>query len=127
MDLPKDLLYTREHEWVRVEDSGAAVGITDYAQNELGDVVFVELPDVDSTWEAGEAVATVESVKAVSEIYTPLSGKIIEVNESLDSVPETLNEDPYVGGWIFKLLPAKRDELEDLLSAAEYRAYLDEE
>lgn len=103
METPSELHYSAEHEWVKVENGIATVGITDYAQDSLGDVVFVELPTVGRTLIEGEAFGVVESVKAVSDIYSPVSGEVVEINEVLESTPETINTAPYVGGWLLKL------------------------
>lgn len=123
MDL-KDFKFTKEHEWVKVDNDVAAVGITDYAQKELGDVVYVELPSVGDTFEKGDACSNIESVKAVSDIYSPLTGEIVEVNENLEDQPETINKDPYEGGWIFKIKMENTEELNELMSSDEYEEYL---
>ncbi|BCK56470.1 glycine cleavage system protein GcvH [Nocardia wallacei] len=128
-DLPEDLRYTEEHEWVlRVGPTRVRVGITDYAQSQLGDVVFVQLPAVDSEVAAGDGIAEVESTKSVSDIYAPLGAKVVAVNEDLDSAPETLNSDPYGEGWMFELEvddAAKLDAtLADLLDAAGYQGVI---
>ena len=124
MSVPGDLQYTRTHEWVRREGDTATVGITDHAQDELGDVVFVELPEEGATFGAGDAFGTIESVKAVSDLYAPVGGEVVEVNEALDDNPEKINEDPYGDGWIVKLRVSDEG---DLLSAAEYEKVLEEE
>ena len=120
MKFPNDLRYTQQHEWIKVEESTATVGITDFAQSELGDVVFVELEPVDSEIEKDEAFGTVEAVKTVSELYMPLSGRLIEVNEELDGHPEHVNEDPYGKGWMIKVEIVDPSQLDDLLSAEDY-------
>ena len=125
MSVPEELSYTKSHEWVRTEGDTATVGITDHAQEELGDIVYVELPEVGATFEAGESFGTVESVKAVSDLYTPVGGEVIEVNEALDDSPEKINEDPYDDGWIVKLRVS--DEGSGLLSASDYEQLLEEE
>jgi len=125
--VPRELKYSKEHEWIRVENGKGTVGITQYAQEQLGDVVFVELPEVGREVEKMEAVAVVESVKAASDIYTPVSGKIVEVNEDLNSSPNLINEDPYGRGWIFKIELKNPKELEELLSAEEYEKLIREE
>ncbi len=125
MSLPQDLQYTKSHEWIRTEDDTATIGITDHAQDELGDVVFVELPSVGDTFDAGETFGTVESVKAVSDLYAPISGEVVEVNQALEDSPEKINEDPYGEGWIVKLRTS--GESGDLLSAADYEKVLEEE
>jgi glycine cleavage system H protein len=124
LSVPGDLQYTRTHEWVRREGDTATVGITDHAQDELGDVVFVELPEEGATFGAGDAFGTIESVKAVSDLYAPVGGAVVEVNSALDDVPEKVNEDPYGDGWIVRLRVSGEG---DLLSAAEYEKVLEEE
>ena len=124
MSVPEDLQYTKSHEWVRVEDGVATLGITEHAQDELGDVVFVELPEQGITFEAGDSFGTVESVKAVSDLYTPVGGEVVEVNGALEDAPEKINEDPYGEGWIVKLNSSGEG---DLLSAADYEKLLEEE
>ena len=124
MSIPDDLQYTKSHEWVRMEGDTATIGITDHAQEELGDVVFVELPEVGSTIEAGDSFGTVESVKAVSDLYTPVGGEVVEVNSSLEDAPEKINDDPYGEGWIVKL---RTSEEADLLSPEEYEKVVEEE
>lgn len=123
---PEELLYTKDHEWISVQDDIGIVGITDYAQKELGEIVFVELPEVGETFEANEPFGSVESVKAVSEIYCPASGEVIEVNEALVERPEVINEDPYGEAWMIKIKLSNPDELEDLMTAEEYEAYVEE-
>ena len=125
MDVPEELQYTKSHEWVRTEDDTATIGITDHAQEELGDIVYVELPEKGATIEAGEPFGTVESVKAVSDLYTPVGGEVVEVNEGLGDSPEKINEDPYGEGWILKVRVS--DEGAGLLSASEYEQFLEEE
>ena len=124
MNIPEDLQYTHSHEWVRIEGDTATIGITDHAQDELGDVVFVELPDEGATFDAGESFGTVESVKAVSDLYTPVGGEVVEVNSALEDAPENINEDPYGEGWIVKLRITDRA---DLLSPEEYEKVVEEE
>ncbi|CAA9434216.1 MAG: Glycine cleavage system H protein [uncultured Rubrobacteraceae bacterium] len=124
MSVPGDLQYTRSHEWVRTEGDVATVGITDHAQDELGDVVFVELPEPGATLAAGDSFGAVESVKAVSDLYAPLGGEVVEVNSALEDSPEKINEDPYGEGWILKLQVSDQT---DLLSAADYEKLLEEE
>ena len=124
MSVPGDLQYTRSHEWVRVEDGVATVGITDHAQDELGDVVFVELPEQGATLAPGDSFGAVESVKAVSDLYSPVGGEVVEVNSALEDSPEKINEDPYGEGWILKLQISGEG---DLLSAADYEKLLEEE
>ncbi len=120
MEIPKGFRYTKEHEWVLVEDDLATVGITDYAQSELGDVVFVELPEIGDEVEAAESFGTIEAVKTVSELFSPLTGTVVEVNELLADSPDLVNTDPYGEGWMIKVKYTEIPE-EDLLSAAEYR------
>jgi len=124
LSIPDDLQYTKSHEWVRAEDGAVTIGITDHAQEELGDVVFVELPDVGDTIGAGDSFGTVESVKAVSDLYTPVGGEVVEVNSSLEDAPEKINDDPYGEGWIVKL---STSEEADLLSPEEYEKVVEEE
>ena len=122
--MPEDLQYTKSHEWVRIEGDTATVGITDHAQDELGDVVFVELPEEGDTFDAGESFGTVESVKAVSDLYAPVGGEVVEVNSALEDAPENINEDPYGEGWIVKL---RTSDEADLLSPEEYEKVVAEE
>jgi len=124
-DIPQDLKYTEEHEWVRMEGSVGVCGITDYAQEMLTDIVYVELPEVDIEIGQGEQVAVVESVKAVSDVYAPLSGTIVEINEELEDSPEMLNDDPYGEGWIFKIEVEDDKEQEGLRDAEEYAAFIE--
>jgi len=119
--------YTREHEWIRIEGDTATVGITFYAQEQLGDVVFVELPDADTSADQGTEVAVVESVKAASDIYAPVTGTIVESNAELSNRPELVNEDPENDGWFFKIKITDTSELEDLLDEADYQAFIQEE
>ncbi|HSG60422.1 MAG TPA: glycine cleavage system protein GcvH [Pseudomonadales bacterium] len=126
-NLPTELRYASSHEWARLEDDGSVVvGITDHAQDALGDVVFVELPEVGSTVEMGAECAVVESVKAASDIYSPISGEILEINEALVDAPETINSDPYGDGWMFRIQPDNDEQLEELLDAEGYAAEIDE-
>ena len=125
-DVPSDLRYTKEHEWVRVEGDEVSIGITDYAQNALTEVVWVELPELDSTVEVMESFASVESVKSVSEIYAPVAGKVTEVNESLEDAPEKINEDPYGDGWICKIKIGSDVDLGGLLDSDSYSALIGE-
>jgi len=120
-----ELYYTKEHIWVKIENDVATIGITDYAQSQLGDVVFIELPEVGREVESGEVIATAESIKAVSEIYSPLTGKIISINEDLANEPSFLNSDPYGDGWICDIQMKDLTEIEDLMTADDYRAYLE--
>lgn len=118
--IPEELKYTQEHEWVKVEGNRATVGITDHAQSQLGDVVFVELPQVGSEHHKGDSLASVESVKAVSDVYAPVSGKVVEVNAQLQDHAELVNQEPYGRGWIVVLEMSDPSELDQLLSAADY-------
>ncbi len=122
---PDDLMYTRTHEWVRIEDNEAVVGITDFAQDQLGDLTFIELPEVGDVLSSGNEMGTIESVKAASEIYSPVDGEVIAVNEELEDAPEMVNESPYDDGWLIRV--ALQRDPEDLLSADEYEAFLAEE
>ena len=125
MDIPTDLRYSADHEWAKVEGENVRVGITDYAQDALGDVVFVDLPEVGAKVEQGQSCAEVESTKSVSEIYAPLSGVIAEVNADLVDNPQRLNEDPYADGWMFVIEPADRAQVDELLDAEGYRALIE--
>jgi glycine cleavage system H protein len=127
MNIPQDLMYTKEHEWISVEDEVGTIGITDHAQQELGDVVYVDLPEPGTRFDAEEAFGSVESVKAVSEIYLPVSGKVTEVNSTLADAPETVNKDPYGKGWMVRVRIDDNTELLSLMSAADYERYLREE
>ena len=124
MNVPKNLKYAKTHEWVRVEGDIAVVGITDHAQNELTDVVYVETPAVDARVEAGKECAVVESVKAASDIYAPVTGDVVGVNEELSSAPELLNQDPYGKGWMFKVEMSDPSELNELLSPDDYSHHI---
>ncbi len=126
MNIPKDLLYTSEHEWIRVDGDQVYLGITDYAQHHLGDIVFVELPELDTEVVTGDSIAVVETVKAVSSIYSPVSGTVMENNEELEDSPELLNEDPYTN-HIAVINMSNPDELEDLMSPADYEAFCAEQ
>jgi len=127
MNIPDDRRYTKTHEWAKLENGIVTVGISDFAQESLGDVVFVEVPEVGREVSAGEAVAVIESVKTASDVYAPVAGKVVEVNEALADAPEKVNEDPYEGGWLFKLEPADTASLEGLLSPEEYAKVVEEE
>jgi glycine cleavage system H protein len=127
MNSPGNLLYTKEHEWIRLEGDTGTVGITDHAQKELGEVVYVELPKVGEKFDSGETFGNVESVKAVSELFLPVSGEIIEVNEDLGGAPEGINEDPYGKGWMVRIRLKDSGETGDLMSAEEYDEYTREE
>ena len=123
-EYPDDLRYTSEHEWVRAEGGRVRVGITAYAQDALGDIVYVQLPDAGSTVEAGSAVGEVESTKSVSDLYAPISGTVVERNEALDATPELVNTDPYGQGWMFEVEPADSGAVDGLLTADQYRGQL---
>lgn len=125
-NIPDELKYAKTHEWVRANDDGSVtVGISDNAQDQLGDMVFIELPEVGQTVDAKEACAVVESVKAASDVYAPLAGEILEANSKLVDSPETVNEDPYGEGWMFRLLPSDPGGLEALMDAAAYESFLE--
>ncbi|MEM9080065.1 MAG: glycine cleavage system protein GcvH [Verrucomicrobiota bacterium] len=124
MDIPRDLRFTEEHEWVRMEGDVATVGITDHAQEELSDIVFVELPEVGREVEEKEAVAVVESVKAASDIYAPVSGEVTEVNAELENEPAKVNDEAYGGGWLFKIKVSDMETVEGLLDADAYEEHL---
>ncbi|TNF87728.1 MAG: glycine cleavage system protein GcvH [Gammaproteobacteria bacterium] len=127
-DVPAELKYLSSHEWVLVEDNTATVGVTDHAQELLGDLVYVELPEQGSTVAAGDSVGVIESVKAASDTYAPVSGEVIEVNEELEGSPERINHDPYGDGWMYKIAMEDPEEIEDLLDAGAYsEAIADEE
>jgi glycine cleavage system H protein len=127
MSTPKELRYSEEHEWVKSEDSKVRIGITDFAQSELGDIVFVELPEVGDEIEADEPFGSVESVKTVSELYAPISGKVVEINEELEDSPEFVNESPYEKAWMIVIEPADSSEVDKLMSAEEYEKMISEE
>ena len=124
MNIPENLKYSKEHEWMAVEGDTVTVGITDYAQGELGDVVFVELPGVGDTFEIQDAFGTIEAVKAVSDLYCPVTGEVVEINESLEDAPETVNSDPYGKGWMIKIKVDNTAQLDDLLDADAYKELL---
>ncbi len=127
MKAPDDLLYSKEHEWIQRESDVATIGITEHAQKELGDVVFADLPEVGTTFKVNEAFGSVESVKAVSEVYMPVSGEVVETNESLLDAPEKINDDPYGEGWIIRIRLGNPTDLETLMSSQEYSKYVEEE
>ncbi|WP_416147120.1 glycine cleavage system protein GcvH [Salipaludibacillus sp. HK11] len=120
MNLPKDFKYSEEHEWVKIEGEKVRIGITDFAQSELGDIVFVELPEVGDELEADEPFGSVESVKTVSELYAPISGKVVEVNEELDDSPEFVNESPFEKAWMVVIEPSDQSEIDKLMDAEAY-------
>lgn len=125
-EIPEGLIYTKEHEWIKVEGNDITVGITDYAQNALTDVVWVELPELGVSVKSMDSFANVESVKSVSEIYAPVSGEVTEINEDLEDAPETINTDPYGEGWICKMRMDNPEELDVLLDAAAYKSLIEE-
>jgi len=127
MNFPSDLKYTKEHEWVRLDGETATVGITDHAQDSLGDVVYVELPEQGAAVTKGDAFGVVESVKAVSDLYAPLSGDVVEVNDAIVDSPEGINEDPYGEGWMIKVTASDLGDLEELLAPDEYEKFVEEE
>lgn len=127
MNLPKDLRYSEEHEWVKVEGDKVRIGITDFAQSELGDIVFVELPEVGDEVEADEPFGSVESVKTVSELYAPISGKVVEVNEELNDNPEYVNESPYEKAWMIVVEPNNIDDVNKLMTAEQYEEMIKED
>ena len=120
MNVPKDLKYTKDHEWIKVDGDIVTIGITDYAQGELGDIVYVEIETVGDTLNSEEVFGTVEAVKTVSDLFMPLSGEVIEFNESLESAPESVNNDPYGAGWMVKIKMSDASQLDSLLSAEDY-------
>ena len=127
MNIPENLKYTEDHEWLRVEDDNIAyIGITDHAQKELGDVVYIECETENEELSQGEAFGTIEAVKTVSDMYMPVSGKVLEFNEELDETPETINEDPYEQGWIIKVEVKEPAQLEKLMSAEQYQNHISE-
>ena len=126
MSLPQDLKYSKDHEWIKLEGNTATIGITDFAQSELGDIVFVELPEEGDDLSQGDSFGSVESVKTVSDLVAPVSGSIVSVNEELEDSPELVNEDPYEGAWMMKVELSDESELEGLLDAAGYQAEIEE-
>lgn len=125
MNFPKDLKYTSEHEWVRIEDGVATVGITDFAQGELGDIVYVEVETVDETVEKDDVFGSIEAVKTVSDLFMPISGKVIEFNAALEETPELVNSDPYGEGWVIKVEVRDEADLDELMDAEQYEASLE--
>jgi len=126
MNFPENLKYTSEHEWIRLDGEFAYVGITDYAQDQLGDIVFVDIPSVGETFASGDVFGTIEVVKTISDLFLPVSGKIIEINSVLEDNPELVNSDPYGEGWIVKVKPSDISELDTLLDASAYRKLINE-
>lgn len=127
MTFPEDLKYSKEHEWVRINGNVITVGISDYAQDQLGEIVFVELPDEGEEFEKGDAFGVVESVKSVNDVYSPVAGKVIEANDPVLDSPEIVNEDPYGEGWLVKLEVSNLQEVKELMTAQQYEAYIKEE
>jgi glycine cleavage system H protein len=127
MDFPEGLKYSKEHEWVLVENDVAIIGITEFAQGELGDIVFVELPDVGEKISKDDPFGSLESVKAVSDIFAPISGAVVEINDDLKENPETINEDPYGDGWMIKVQLTDMDELKDLMSSEDYAEFIEQQ
>jgi len=125
MNFPEELKYTEEHEWVLVEDDVATVGISDFAQDQLGDIVFVELPEVGDNLEVGKAFGVVESVKAVSDVYAPVSGEVVEINEDLPDAPEAVNNSPYEDGWMIKIKLSDAAQLESLMDVTAYHSFVE--
>ena len=125
MNIPEELKYTEEHEWVKIENNIAVVGITDFAQGELGDIVYLEVDTLDSQIDSNEVFGTIEAVKTVSDLFMPVSGKVIEVNPSLEDKPEIVNEDPYGEGWIIKILITDESQIDSLLGPIDYKNLID--
>ncbi|HET9225221.1 MAG TPA: glycine cleavage system protein GcvH [Thermoanaerobaculia bacterium] len=121
---PSEYLYSREHEWVRVQDDICVIGITEFAQQELGEVVYVELPEVGQVFDANDEIGTIESVKAVAEVYTPVAGEIVEINEAVGDDPELLNEEPHSDGWLVKVRFSSAADLKSLMSSEQYEEYV---
>lgn len=126
MNIPKDLLYTEDDEWLLLEGDEGVIGVTDYAQDSLSDIVYLELPEVGDSFEQGEAFGVIESVKAAADLYMPVSGEVIAINEALVDEPEKINSDPYGEGWMIRIRILNADELDDLMDDVAYRAYLEE-
>lgn len=121
MNIPENLKFTKDHEWIKVEDGKAIVGVTDFAQSELGDIVFVEIETEDEELEKEEVFGSIEAVKTVSDLYMPVSGKIVEVNEKIENNPELVNKEPYEGGWMIKIEMTNPSQVDELLSASQYK------
>ena len=124
MDIPKNLLFTKDHEWARVENSIVTIGITDFAQSELGDIIFVEFPEIGDKVDVGSSAGTIEAVKTVSDIFSPVKGKIIEINNGIDNSPEVMNTDPYGDGWLMKIELTDEDCSSELMSPSEYESFV---
>lgn len=127
MDTPRDRKYTKEHEWAKIEGDYVVVGITDHAQDSLGDIVFIQLPDEGSILEAGDTFGEIESVKAVSDLYSPISGTVVKVHDEIIDAPETINSDPYEEGWMIKIEPADLSVIDDLMDAVSYNDFVEAE
>ena len=124
MKVPEELSYTKEHEWIRAADNEATIGITDFAQSQLGDIIFFETPDLGSVVNIGEVFGEIEAVKTVSDLFAPLSGKVLSINEEIDNTPDLVNSDPYEKGWLIKISPSKFEEKKDLMNANEYKDFI---
>ena len=124
MNVPENLLYTDEHEWVKIDNTIATIGITDYAQGELGDIVFIEFPDLNSKFKKGESMGTIEAVKTVSDIYMPISGKIVELNDALNDRPETVNNNPFNNGWMLRVQITDIGEVSELMDSKQYITFI---
>jgi glycine cleavage system H protein len=122
---PSDYRYSKDHEWIRVEDDVCVLGITEFAQQELGEVVFVEMPEVGQVFDSGDEIGTIESVKAVAEVYTPVAGEVVEVNDAVVDDPEVLNDDPHGEGWLIKLRFSSADDLKELMNAEQYEEFVE--
>ena len=125
MNIPKELKYTEEHEWIRIDGNTATIGITDFAQGELGDIVYIDIDSIGNDLDGNEIFGTVEAVKTVSDLFMPIKGKVLEINSNIESTPEIVNEDPYGKGWIIKIEISEDEEISNLLSAEEYRNLID--
>tara|TARA_B000000609_G_C24039561_1_gene275226 strand:+ start:194 stop:571 length:378 start_codon:yes stop_codon:yes gene_type:complete len=121
MKIPDNLFYTKEHEWLKIDGDIAIVGISDFAQSELGDIVFVELPEINDNFSKDDVFGTIEAIKTVADLYSPISGEVVAINENIESSPETVNKEPYDNGWIIKLKIDNKDEIDTLLSPSEYK------
>jgi glycine cleavage system H protein len=126
MEIPKELRYSEEHEWATIDENIATIGITDYAQEQLGDIVYIELPETGTQVTKGDKFGVVESVKAVSDLYSPVTGTVVTVNTGLPNTPETINEEPYGDGWMIRVEMSNPEELDDLMNAAEYEKFIEE-
>ena len=124
MDIPKNLLFTKDHEWARVENSIVTIGITDFAQSELGDIIFVEFPEIGDMVDVGSSAGTIEAIKTVTDIFSPVKGKIIEINNGIDNSPEVMNTDPYGDGWLMKIELTDEDCSSELMSPSEYKSFV---